>query len=648
MILNVSHLSKSFGGDAVINDASFFLNEHQKAAVVGLNGAGKTTLLRMIAGKMQPDSGIVVFSKDARLGYLRQNNDFDSDLTIREELTNVIRPILDMEARMDEMRKMMKTASGTDLQKLYADYDRLEQDYEEKDGYSMQSRVNGILNGLGFPGEEADKHLSELSGGQKTRVFLGKLLLENPDLILLDEPTNHLDLPSIEWLEGYLLNYRGAVIIVSHDRYFLDRIVSKVIDIDRGKVESYEGNYTQYAEKKAEIRSAELKAYLNQQQEIRHQEEVITKLKSFNREKSIRRAESREKMLDKQERLEKPVEEKKDMGLFFSPSFESGNDVLEVEHISKAFGNETLFTDLSFELKRGEHAAIIGANGTGKTTILKIINGLLEPDSGTVTLGSRVLIAYYDQEHQILHREKTLFEELQDTWPDLNNTEVRNMLAAFLFTGDDVFKKISDLSGGERGRVSLSKLMLSRANFLLLDEPTNHLDTVSKEVLENAIRSFPGTVLYVSHDRYFINRTATRILDLTGHRLLNYIGNYDYYLEKKHDVEKAAENASSPASAEAGKDTPDNAGKLSSELSWKTAKALQAKEKKRKKALLKCEQDIHDYEEDLKSVEKDFLNPENQCNVAKLQELQKRKEADEQKLTVLYDEWEELASEGEE
>ena len=540
MILNVSHISKAFSGEQIIRDASFFLNERDKAAITGLNGAGKTTLLNMITGELPSDSGIVTLKKDCTMGYLHQNNNIDSALTIREELTQVIQPLLDMEIRIREMQEAMKHTTGEDLEALYREYNRVESAYEQAEGYSARSRLAGVLNGLGFSAEEADKKLHDLSGGQKTRVFLGKLLLERPDLILLDEPTNHLDLSSIEWLETFLMNYSGSVIIVSHDRYFLDRIVNKVIDIENGEVTAYTGNYTQFAEKKAAVREAKLRAYLNQQQELKHQEEVIAKLKSFNREKSIRRAGGREKMLSKTERLERPGEIKADMGLQFTMEEASGSDVLEVSGISKSFGSLKLFEDLSFDLKRGEHAAIIGDNGAGKTTILKILNGLLPPDSGTITLGARVMIAYYDQEHAVLHPEKTIFEEVQDTWPDMNNTEVRSMLAAFLFTGDDVFKRIADLSGGERGRVSLAKLMLSRANFLILDEPTNHLDMVSKEVLEQAIRSFPGTVLYVSHDRYFINRTATRILDLTQGRLLNYIGNYDYYLEKRADVERAA------------------------------------------------------------------------------------------------------------
>ena len=683
MILNVSHLAKAFAGSPVIRDASFFLNEHDKAAIVGLNGTGKSTLLNLITGELPADSGIVTFKKDCRVGYLHQNNNIDSALTVREELTQVIQPILDMEARLAELQEAMKHASGEDLDALYREYERTEHAYETADGYQARSRVNGVLNGLGFTEEEAGKRMHDLSGGQKTRVFLGKLLLEQPDIILLDEPTNHLDLRSIEWLETWLMNFSGAVVIVSHDRYFLDRIVNRVFDIENGIVNGYEGNYTRYAEKKAEVRASQLRAYLNQQAEIRHQEEVIRKLKSFNREKSIKRAESREKMLNRVERLERPTEEKADMALSFSMLEESGNDVLQAEGLAKSFGSQELFRDVSFELKRGEHVAIIGDNGTGKTTILKIINGLLAPDAGSVTLGARVLIAYYDQEHAVLHPEKTLFEELQDTWPDMNNTEVRSMLAAFLFTGDDVFKRIADLSGGERGRVSLAKLMLSQANLLILDEPTNHLDIVSKEILEDAIRRFPGTVLYVSHDRYFINRTATRILDLTGKKLLNYIGNYDYYLEKKADVERAAGimsgagnlagdagsarlpggagglggsrntgaagNGAGPSSGCSGfpGGSSDTAGGAvnSARADWELAKAQKAAEKKRKQQLEKCENRIHELETVVSEVEDAFSLPENQRDAAKLLTLQRQKEAAEAELETLYEEWEALASE---
>lgn len=636
MILNVAHLNKAFGAKEIIKDASFLVNENEKVAVVGLNGAGKTTLLKILSGEDTADSGIVTISKDAKLGYLRQINNLDSELTIIEELYTVIKPIIDMEKKMLDLSEQMKSALEDELEKYYNEYNTLTHNYELLDGYQARSNVNGILKGLGFNEDEFNKPISKLSGGQKTRVFLGKLLLSKPDIILLDEPTNHLDLSSIEWLEGYLLNYKGAIVIVSHDRYFLDKIVGKVIDIENGNVSTYIGNYSEFSRKKELKREADLKAYLNQQEEIKHQEEVIEKLRSYNREKSIKRAESREKLLDRIERVEKPVELKSDMGLRFEQTEESGMDVLKVEELSKSFGSKHLFSELNFELKRGEHVALMGDNGTGKTTILKIINGLLAPDTGDVVFGSRVQMAYYDQEHQVLNMQKTLFDEISDTFPTLSNTKIRNLLAAFLFMGDDVYKRIGDLSGGERGRVSLAKLMLSNANFLVLDEPTNHLDIMSKEILESAIRDFKGTVLYVSHDRYFINKTATRILDLRHSKLMNYIGNYDYYLEKKEDVERYAKAYST-------NDPKENVAISSNKSDWKQNKEEQAKLRKQKNALTKCEKSISELEEKILEIDNEFLKPENQTNALHLVELQKEKETYEDKLNKLYEEWEELA-----
>ena len=638
MILNVAHLNKAFGAKEIIKDASFLVNENEKVAVVGLNGAGKTTLLKILSGEDTADSGIVAISKDAKLGYLRQINNLDSELTIIEELYTVIKPILDMEKKMLDLSEQMKSALEDELEKYYNEYNTLTHNYELLDGYQARSNVNGILKGLGFNEDEFNKPINKLSGGQKTRVFLGKLLLSKPDIILLDEPTNHLDLSSIEWLEGYLLNYKGAIVIVSHDRYFLDKIVGKVIDIENGNVSTYIGNYSKFSRKKELKREADLKAYLNQQEEIKHQEEVIEKLRSYNREKSIKRAESREKLLDRIERVEKPVELKSDMGLRFEQTEESGMDVLKVEELSKSFGSKHLFSELNFELKRGEHVALMGDNGTGKTTILKIINGLLAPDTGDVVFGSRVQMAYYDQEHQVLNMQKTLFDEISDTFPTLSNTKIRNLLAAFLFMGDDVYKRIGDLSGGERGRVSLAKLMLSNANFLVLDEPTNHLDIMSKEILESAIRDFKGTVLYVSHDRYFINKTATRILDLRHSKLMNYIGNYDYYLEKKEDVERYAKAYST-------NDQKENVAISSNKSDWKQNKEEQAKLRKQKNALTKCEKSISELEEKILEIDNEFLKPENQTNALHLVELQKKKENYELELSELYEKWEKLAQE---
>ena len=641
MILNATNISKSFGSNEIIRDATFLVNEHEKVAIVGVNGAGKTTLLKILTGEESADSGSITLAKDAKLGYLRQINNVDSALSIIDELYTVIEPILNMEKRMSQMQEDMKHLTGSELEELYSSYTALTHSYELMDGYAAKSRVVGILKGLGFEEADFDRKINTLSGGQKTRVFLAKLLLEEPDIILLDEPTNHLDLRSIEWLESYLLNYKGAVIIVSHDRYFLDKIVSKVIDIENGNVQMYLGNYTDFSNKKQMLLDAKMKEYLNQQQEIKHQEAVITKLKQFNREKSIKRAESRQKQLEKIERVEAPQTYSENMRLSLDISKESGKDVLTVHNLSKSFDHKKLFEDINFEIKRGERVAIIGDNGTGKTTLLKIINGLLEPDSGEVIYGSNVSVAYYDQEHQVLHMDKTLFDELSDTYPDMTNTQIRNILAAFLFTGEDVYKKIADLSGGERGRVSLVKLMLSKANFLLLDEPTNHLDIVSKDVLENALNNFPGTVCYVSHDRYFINKTATRILDLTENRLLNYIGNYDYYIEKREAVEEAA-NLTNTEQAEKPADISE------SKKEWIDNKTAQAQKKKIKNALNKCEKEISEVEDKLQSIDEEFSNPENASNVGKLMELQKQKEALEKRLDKLMEDWEELTLQTEE
>lgn len=641
MILNATNISKSFGSNEIIKDATFLVNEHEKVAIVGVNGAGKTTLLKILTGEESADSGSITLAKDAKLGYLRQINNVDSALSIIDELYTVIEPILNMEKRMSQMQEDMKHLTGSELEELYSSYTALTHSYELMDGYAAKSRVVGILKGLGFEEDDFDRKINTLSGGQKTRVFLAKLLLEEPDIILLDEPTNHLDLKSIEWLESYLLNYKGAVIIVSHDRYFLDKIVSKVIDIENSNVQMYLGNYTDFSNKKQMLLDAKMKEYLNQQQEIKHQEAVITKLKQFNREKSIKRAESRQKQLEKIERVEAPQTYSENMRLSLDISKESGKDVLTVQNLSKSFDHKKLFWDINFEIKRGERVAIIGDNGTGKTTLLKIINGLLEPDTGEVIYGSNVSVAYYDQEHQVLHMDKTLFDELSDTYPEMTNTQIRNILAAFLFTGEDVYKKIADLSGGERGRVSLVKLMLSKANFLLLDEPTNHLDIVSKDVLENALNNFPGTVCYVSHDRYFINKTATRILDLTENRLLNYIGNYDYYIEKREAVEEAA-NLTNTEQAEKPVDVSE------SKKEWIDNKTVQAQKKKVKNALNKCEKEISEIEDKLQAVDEEFSNPENASNVGKLMELQKQKESLEKRLDKLMEDWEELTLQMEE
>ena len=642
MILSCQNISKAFVENQVLKNVSFHIEDHEKAAIVGINGAGKTTLLRIIVGEMTPDDGQVVLAKDKTLGYLAQNSTVDTSHTIYEELLSVKADLLRLEEKIRECENNMKHADGDALEDLMKQYTSLTHAFETGGGYLYRSELVGVLKGLGFTEDEFSKPVATLSGGQKTRVALGRLLLQNPDLIILDEPTNHLDMNSIAWLETYLLNYKGAVLIVSHDRYFLDRIAGKVIEIDQSKATTFMGNYSDYAVKKEQLRVAAWNAYMNQQREIKHQEEVIEKLKSFNREKSIKRAESREKMLDKIEVIEKPSEVRTDMKLTLTPRILSGNDVLTVEHLSKSFDSHKLFTDVNFEIKRGEHVAIIGDNGSGKTTLLKILNGLVPADQGTFRLGSNVEIGYYDQEHHVLHSEKTLFEEISDDYPYLNNTQIRNVLAAFLFTGEDVFKRISDLSGGERGRVSLAKLVLSNANFLILDEPTNHLDIMSKEILEDALNGYEGTILYVSHDRYFINRTAHRILDLTEGQFVNYVGNYDYYLEK-HDTVMAAIEASVPQSADADNTVAAKVAESEVKLDWKAQKEEQARLRKKENDLKKCEEQIARLEARVSEIDTEMSDPAIGTQVAKLQELSKEQAACQKQLEKLYEQWEELA-----
>lgn len=639
MILACHGINKAFGEEIVVKDGSFHIEDHEKAALVGPNGAGKSTIFKIIAGELPSDGGSVILTKGKTMGYLAQHQDMNTDRSIYEEVRTAKADIIAMEQKIRQLELEMKDLSGDSLEDHMDSYNRLTAAFERENGYAYESELTGVLKGLGFQEEEFTKPVNTLSGGQKTRVSLGKLLLTKPDILLLDEPTNHLDLNSITWLETYILNYPGAVLIVSHDRYFLNRIVTKVIEIENGELMTYSGNYTDYSQKKQQIREARIKEYLNQQQEIKHQEAVIEKLRSFNREKSIKRAESREKMLEKIKPVEKPIETNKDFQLKLEPATISGNDVLTVEHLSKAFPPQTLFSDISFEIKRGEHVAIIGDNGTGKTTLLKILNQVLPADNGTFTLGTNVQIGYYDQEHHVLHMEKTIFEEISDDYPTLTNTQIRNMLAAFLFTGDDVFKRISDLSGGERGRVSLAKLMLSEANFLILDEPTNHLDITSKEILEKALNNYTGTLLYVSHDRYFINQTATRILDLTHHTFVNYIGNYDYYLEKKEELTAAyTENIDMTS------DSSTDSGEVSaSKLSWQEQKELQAKERKRQNELKKTEERISVLEDRDREIDELMVQEEIFTNSVKCQELAKEKVQIAEELETLYKNWEILA-----
>lgn len=632
MVLACNNISKSFGIDEIIKNASFHIEEREKAAIVGSNGAGKTTLLRIIMGEYQADSGEVIIAKDRTIGYLAQHQKLSGDNTIYDELLSVKKDIIELEQKIRRLELEMHSKEGVELEAVMEAYSKSTHQFELQNGYAYKSEVVGVLKGLGFDESDFEKKMNTLSGGQKTRVALGRLLLSKPDIIMLDEPTNHLDMNSIAWLENYLVNYDGSVIIVAHDRYFLDKVVTKVIEVERGIVSVFSGNYSDYAAKKKQLMDAKLKEYYNQLRDIKHQEEVIAKLKSFNREKSIKRAESREKLLDKIEVIDKPITEQETMHFKLEPAKESGNDVLSVEGLSKAFGGNRLFDNVSFEIKKGEKVALIGNNGTGKTTILKIINHIIDADAGKVKLGANVEIGYYDQEHNVLHMDKTAFDEIGDAYPDMTNTQIRNMLACFLFTGDDVFKKISDLSGGERGRVSLAKLMLSNANFLILDEPTNHLDIMSKEILESALNRYTGTVLYVSHDRYFINKTASRIMELSANTVTNYIGNYDYYLEKRDIL---APKEVKQVSSEKNTAVKDD---------WKAQKEEQAKLRKRQNDIAKIEKSIEQLEKDNSELDEQLALPEVYSDVKQLMKLNEKKQEIEKKLEKLYEDWEALSA----
>lgn len=634
MILSCNHISKSYGVETILNDCSFFINDNEKAAIVGNNGAGKSTIMKIIMGELSPDEGNVIIGKDKTIGYLAQYQDLGSDTTIYEEVKSVKQNLIDMEQKLLGYEKEMAKVSGDELSKLIETYTNLEHRFQLLNGYSYKSEIEGVIKGLGFTEDDFNKSVGNLSGGQKTRVALCKLLLEKPDIIMLDEPTNHLDLNSIKWLETYLLNYNGAVLIIAHDRYFLDKIVSKVIEIENHKAHVYNGNYSDFAVKKQELRVATMNAYLKQQSEIKHQEEVIAKLRSYKQEKFYKRAESREKQLEKMDLIEKPEELKNNMTIKLEPDIVSGNDVLSVESLEKSY-NTLLFKNISFEIKRGEHVAIIGDNGTGKTTILKIINGLVDADSGMIKLGTNVHIGYYDQEQHNLTDENTLFEEIANSYPNMTNTKIRNTLAAFMFTGEDVFKRVSDLSGGEKGRLSLAKLMLSEANLIILDEPTNHLDMASKEILENAINNYTGTVLYVSHDRYFINQTASRILELTNTKLINYLGNYDYYEEKKEEL--TATFAPKEEKAKAEKTTSSN------KQDYLERKAEAARIRKLKNDISKVEEKIKKYEDRLNELDEMVADPSVSTNSAKLNEIGKEQNEISDKLDKLMEEWEILS-----
>ena len=648
MILSCQGISKSFGTDNILNNISFQIDQGEKLAIVGNNGAGKSTLLKIITGELDADAGNVVLAKDTTVGYLAQYQNDAASGTIYDIVYSAREDIINIKNQLQDMEEQMKHLTGDDLDNLLIKYHSLTDTYEHMEGNTYDSLVSGVLRGLGFADEDFTKKMEELSGGQKTRVSLGMLLVKKPDILLLDEPINHLDLRSIQWLETYLSNYKGAMILVAHDRYFLDKIVTKVLDITHGLTHLYKGNYTAYAMQKADILKTKMREYEKQQAMIAHQQEVIDKLKSFNREKSIKRAESRQKALDKIEVMDAPIMEENHMKLTLEPEVSSGKDVMDIHNLSKSYDGKVLFEGFDFLLQKGEHVAIIGDNGTGKTTLLKIINEAVTADTGEIKLGSNVHIGYYDQEHQRLDDSKTLFDEIADTYPNMNNTKIRNCLAAFLFTGDDCYKRIGDLSGGERGRVALAKLMLSEANFLILDEPTNHLDMESKDILEQALNSYTGTLLYVSHDRYFVNQTAHKILELDNGHFVTYLGNYDYYLQKKENIidnfsKNSSDNVSKSSetvTAESMTNSSDNDGKAS----WEANKQKQREITKAKRELESIEARIEEIENRIADIDNEFMQEEVATNSAKLNELTNERDGLNDELAGLYDRWEELES----
>ena len=636
MILSLSNVSKSYGTDVILEKISFNIEEKEKAAIVGVNGAGKTTLFKIITGEISSDSGDIYFKKDSSFGYLKQNAIPNSEGTIYNEMLAVFSPLIKAEEDLRQMEHEMSHMSGTELKEHMKKYSDLQYKFELMDGYSYKSRIKGVLKGLGFTEDDFDRPVKSLSGGQKTRVYLGSLLLSKPDLLLLDEPTNHLDIESIAWLEDFLRSYTGAVLIISHDRYFLDKIVTKTIEIENKKSHIYEGNYSFYAKNKEINRQIEQHHFVQQQKEIKHQEDVIAKLRSFNREKSIKRAESRQKQLEKMEVVNRPENLPDKMRLKLTPKITSGNDVLHAEGLSKSFDNKTLFSNLDIDIKRGEKTAIVGPNGIGKSTLLKILLGKAEKTTGEIKWGTNVHVGYYDQEQHNFNENNTIFQEISDTYPEMTNGEIRNVLAAFVFEGDDVFKLISSLSGGEKGRISLAKIMLSKANCLILDEPTNHLDIFSKEILENAINNYEGTVLYVSHDRYFINKTATKIIELSKDGVKEYLGNYDYYIEKKNTAKREemlfGEKTHQPEKQEISE----------TKLSYQEQKEQQAKERKLKNQIKKIETEIEETEVKIQALEEELMKPEIATDADKARDLFDQKTDLETHLNELYDKWESI------
>lgn len=617
MILACSSLKKSFQGHDLLKDITFKIEDHDKIAIIGVNGAGKTTLLRILCEEESYDSGDIFKSKDVVIGYLSQHNTLDPTLSIYDALLDVFKPLIQKEKRIRELEALM--ASSSQLENIMKEYDQLTYEFERDGGYSYESQLKGVLKGLGFSEETWSMNIGILSGGQKTRIALGRLLLLKPDLLLLDEPTNHLDVESIEWLENYLKNYPHAIIMVSHDRYFIDQVTNQIIEIENGKSTLYKCSYDQYALLKKHNREVELKHYIDNQKEIKRMQESIDLLKSFNREKQVKRAESKEKALEKMEKVEKPDAMPQAIRIQFQPLVESGYDVLKVKDLAMSF-DKPLFENVQFEVNKQERVALIGPNGIGKTTLFHMILGDYIPQHGKIKLGSKVMIGYYDQEHTSLSFQKTIFQEISDTYPQMNNTEIRNACASFQFKGEDVFKTMDMLSGGERGRVVLMKLLLSRCNFLILDEPTNHLDIESKEVLEDALMNFEGTILFISHDRYFINKLATKVVEMSSHGSHTYSGNYSQYIENKQ-VNKVEKEKN---------------------VSYLESKKIQSELRKQQNQIKKIEKEISDLELQIKQYNEMLHQEEILNDYQKYNEIVKNIDEANQKLETLMESWEEL------
>jgi ATP-binding cassette, subfamily F, member 3 len=635
IVLSCKDIHKSYGIDVILDKVTFNINEGEKVGLIGANGAGKTTLFKILTAQLEQDTGELFIDKNKRVGYLSQHLSLESGSTIYEELLTVFQELLNIESRITELEVKLNEPYDNSKQeyhdKIIHEFTTLTEVYEHRGGYTYKGEISRVLRGLGFTEEDFNKNINILSGGQKTRVALCKLLLTMPEILLLDEPTNHLDLDAIEWLEDYLKAYKGTMIIISHDRFFLDSITNKTVEMINGHVNTYNGNYTTFVDLKQKNYEVQLKAYNLQQTEIKRQEDIIERYRSFNREKSIKAAESREKALEKVERIEAPDKETKASKIKFETQIKSGNDVLHAENLSKSYGEKRLFHNLDLDIKRGEKTALIGENGRGKTTLFRIIMDNVEKDTGIKVLGKNVFIGYYDQEQSNLNLEKTVLDEVWDEFPNMTTTQLRNALAAFLFTGDDVFKHISTLSGGEKCRINLLKLMLSKSNFLLLDEPTNHLDINSREALEDALLSYDGTLLVISHDRYFLNKVIDKIYDLKEDGIKEYLGNYSYYVEKKKNPQRFEEELA-------------NAGKTKTQIQEEKKKKREF-EKQEKEKLLK----VKAVETSISNSEKKLLDLQNQLcleeiysNPQKSEDVNKEIAATEGILEKLYSEWEEL------